>query len=93
MKAKIITIMILVVLFTIFVSQNTSVVKINAFFWTFEMSAIVLISLTGLVGVILGFILSSIFNKQKKMVKTDKKANEEPNKGNLKQGKEVKTGI
>jgi uncharacterized integral membrane protein len=70
MKAKIIILMVLVVLFTIFVSQNTEIVDINAFFWKFQMSKIVLISLTGLVGVILGFILASIFNKQKKTDKT-----------------------
>jgi uncharacterized integral membrane protein len=89
MKAKIITIMILVVLFTIFVSQNTSVVKISAFFWTFEMSAIVLISLIGLVGVILGFILASIFNKKKKPDKIDKKKKEKENKGSAIQNKNV----
>ncbi len=66
MKAKIIIFMILIVLFTIFVSQNTAIIDIKAFFWKFEMSTIVLISLTGFVGLILGFILSSIFSKQKK---------------------------
>lgn len=72
MKAKIIIFMILIVLFTIFVSQNTSVVLINAFFWKFEMSAIVLISLTGLIGIILGFFLSNIFYRQKNAKKKAK---------------------
>ena len=45
MKAKIIILMILIVLFTIFVSQNTEVVTVKAYFWQFKMSIIVLISL------------------------------------------------
>lgn len=63
MKAKIIILMILVVLFTIFVSQNTEVVTVKAYFWQFQMSIIVLISLTGLLGVIAGFIITKIFDK------------------------------
>jgi uncharacterized integral membrane protein len=61
MRAKIITLIILVVLFTIFITQNTEVITIKAFFWQFEMSAIVLITLIGLIGVSVGFILAKIF--------------------------------
>lgn len=73
MKAKIIIFILLVVLFTIFVSQNTEVVSINFFFWEFNMSLIVLMVLIGFVGIILGFILSKIFDsssKKKIAVKT-----------------------
>lgn len=63
MKAKILILMILVVLFTIFVSQNTEVVTVKAYFWQFQMSIIVLISLIGLLGVILGFIIARLFNR------------------------------
>jgi uncharacterized integral membrane protein len=63
MKAKILILMILVVLFTIFVSQNTEVVIVMAYFWQFPMSIIVLISLIGLLGVIFGFIIAKIFDK------------------------------
>ena len=83
MKAKVIIFMILIVLFTFFVSQNTEIVDINAFFWKFQMSKIVLISLTGLVGLILGFILASIYNKQKKTEKIKKEAGKEIKKENL----------
>jgi uncharacterized integral membrane protein len=61
MKLKIIIFMVLVVLFTIFVTQNTMVIPVNIFFWHVEMSVIVLITLTGLIGMILGFILLKIF--------------------------------
>lgn len=83
MKAKVIILMILIVLFTFFVSQNTEVVEINAFFWKFQMSKIVLISLTGLVGLIFGFILAGIINKQKKVEKIKKEAEKEKEKDNL----------
>lgn len=63
MKAKIIILMILIVLFTIFVSQNTEVVTVKAYFWQFKMSIIVLISLTGLLGVIAGFIIAKLFDR------------------------------
>ncbi len=93
MKAKVIIFMILIVLFTFFVSQNTEVVDINAFFWKFQMSKIVLISLTGLVGLILGFILASIFNKQKKADKLIKEAAKEKKKDNLSGDTNTKTGL
>ena len=63
MKAKIIILMILVILFTIFVSQNTEVVTVKAYFWQFQMSIIVLISLIGLLGVIFGFIIAKVFDR------------------------------
>ncbi len=63
MKVKIIFVMALVVLFTIFVSQNTEVVTVHAYFWSFPMSIIVLISLIGLLGVIFGFIIAKIFDR------------------------------
>jgi uncharacterized integral membrane protein len=66
MKAKILILMILVVLFTIFVTQNTEVITINFFIWEFEASKIVLISLTGLIGLIVGFIVAHLFEKPKK---------------------------
>ncbi len=63
MKTKIIILLILIVLFAIFVSQNTEVVTVKAYFWQFKMSIIVLISLTGLLGVIAGFIISKLFDR------------------------------
>jgi uncharacterized integral membrane protein len=93
MKAKVIIFMVLIVLFTFFVSQNTEVVEINAFFWKFQMSKIVLISLTGLVGLILGFILASIFNRQKKAEKLKKEVAKENKKFDLPNDAKTKTGL
>jgi uncharacterized integral membrane protein len=66
MKAKIIILLILVVLFTIFVSQNTRIVQIDFLVWSVAMSAIVLISLMMLVGVIAGFIIAKLFDRPSK---------------------------
>ena len=74
MKAKIIIFMILIVLFTIFVSQNTMVIPVNIFFWHVDMSVIVLMSLAVLTGVIIGFTLLKMFeHKEKKRVAQVKK--------------------
>ena len=93
MKAKVIIFMILIVLFTFFVSQNTEIVEINAFFWKFQMSKIVLISLTGLVGLILGFILASILNKQKKTDKINKEAAKQIKQDNLTDNSKAKSSL
>lgn len=66
MKAKIIILLILIVLFTIFVSQNTRIVQIDFLAWSVAMSAIVLISLMMLVGVIAGFIIAKLFDRPSK---------------------------
>lgn len=66
MKLKIIILLALIVLFTIFVTQNTRIVTIDFLFWSVAMSAIVLISLMMLIGVIAGFIIAKIFDRPPK---------------------------
>jgi uncharacterized integral membrane protein len=66
MKAKVIILLILIVLFTIFVLQNTQIVQIDFLFWSVAMSAIVLISLMMLIGVIAGFIIAKLFGRSSK---------------------------
>jgi len=66
MKTKILFLMFLVVLFTVFVSQNTAIIPINIFFWEVELSTIVVISISFLIGMILGFIIISLFSNPKK---------------------------
>jgi uncharacterized integral membrane protein len=78
MKTKIILFMIIIVLFTYFVTQNTDKVTINVFFWKYYVSAIILIIITGFVGVLLGLILGSIFPPFKKI--KDKKIIPPPDK-------------
>ena len=66
MKTKVLILMIIIILFTVFVSQNTNIIPVNVLLWKFEMSTIVLISITFLVGLIIGFILVSMFSVPKK---------------------------
>jgi uncharacterized integral membrane protein len=66
MRTKVIALMVIIVLFTIFVTQNTEVIAINAFFWKFEMSLIVLMTLSCLLGAIVGFILLKVFSSSDK---------------------------
>ena len=72
MKTKIILFMIIVVLFTFFVTQNNQSVVINFFFWQYNVSEIILIVMTGFIGILLGFILDSIFRSSKKTGSTNK---------------------
>ena len=68
MRTKVILLMVIIVLFAIFVTQNTEVITVNAFFWNFDMSLIVLMTLSCLIGAIAGFILLkafTAFNKRK----------------------------
>ena len=71
MRTKVILLMVIIVLFTIFVTQNTEVITVNAFFRNFEMSLIVLMTLSCLLGAITGFILLKVFTTSGK--REDKK--------------------
>ena len=66
MKTKIILFMIIIVLFTVFITQNTENVDIYVFFWKYNISKIILIVMIGFVGVLLGLILDSIFRSRQK---------------------------
>ena len=66
MKTKIILFMIIIVLFTFFVTQNNQIVTIYFFFWQYDLSKIILIVMTGFIGVLLGLILDSIFRSRQK---------------------------
>ena len=66
MKTKIIIFLMLIVLFTIFVTQNTQTIVVNVFFWQFSSPGILMIVITGAVGVLIGIILASIFRPAKK---------------------------
>ncbi|QQS36279.1 MAG: DUF1049 domain-containing protein [Ignavibacteriales bacterium] len=63
MKAKIITLLIVLLILIIFISLNTHLVEINFLFGKFQMSAIILISISLLIGLIIGFILNKIIEK------------------------------
>jgi len=58
MKPKIIVLLVLAVLFIIILIQNTYVVTIRLFFWKIGMSQIILIPLTMLIGLVIGYIVA-----------------------------------
>jgi uncharacterized integral membrane protein len=62
MRTKVIALMAIIVLFIIFVTQNNETITVKVFFWQFEMSLIVLITLNCLVGVVAGFIMIKVFS-------------------------------
>lgn len=69
MKIKITILMVVIIIFTIFVSQNTEIIPINALFWQYRISTIVLICLVFLLGLIAGFIIARMFNAPSKKEK------------------------
>jgi len=55
------------VLFTIFVLQNTEIVEINFFFWHFPISRVLVLLLSLAVGCIVGVVIGwEIFGRKKK---------------------------
>ncbi|HEX9740287.1 MAG TPA: LapA family protein [Ignavibacteriaceae bacterium] len=74
MRLKLIIFILLIILFTIFVVQNTEPVSMRVFIWHInELPKIVLLTITLLVGIILGIFISAFINKKKKDDKTDQK--------------------
>jgi putative membrane protein len=74
MKLKIIIVILLLLLLVIFALQNTEIVGIKLWFWEVKIPRALLISLSIIVGVIIGMILSKC---NLKMLKRDvKKENE-----------------
>ena len=66
MRAKIIILLILLIFFTVFVSNNTETIDVWFFFWHLSISKIVLLIITLVVGVILGLIVAAVFGKSPK---------------------------
>ena len=62
MKVKIIVIFSFLALCAILILQNSTVVSLKFFFWKVEMSLIILIPITILLGMIIGFILAKVMD-------------------------------
>jgi uncharacterized integral membrane protein len=60
MKPKTIIALVLIALFVIILVQNTQVVTLRLFFWKIAMSQIILIPLTMLIGLALGYIVAQV---------------------------------
>jgi uncharacterized integral membrane protein len=70
MKTKIIILLVLLILFTIFVSNNTEPIDVWFFFWPLNISKIVLLIITLVIGAILGLIAATVFGKSAKRDET-----------------------
>jgi|GEM_PF-401113 len=66
MRSKIIFLMILIVLFTVFVAQNTEPVNLRLFLWQIEQfPKIILLVVTLVLGIFIGIFISAFFGRKK----------------------------
>ena len=63
---KIISAIVLAVLFIIFLIQNTQVVTLRLYFWKISMSQIILIPLVLVLGFILGYVVRMVTGRNEK---------------------------
>lgn len=63
---KLSTSLILVVLASIFLIQNTQVVEINIFFWSISMSRAIMVVMLLVVGILIGWFLNGYLSHKKK---------------------------
>jgi uncharacterized integral membrane protein len=71
MKPKIIVSLVLAVLFLIILIQNTNVITLRLFFWKIGMSQIILIPLTMVIGLVIGYIVAKTTGETHKTKKHD----------------------
>lgn len=63
MKPKIISLLVLIILFLVFLVQNTQVVTLRLYFWKISMSQIILIPLVLILGFALGYGVAKMVGK------------------------------
>lgn len=66
MGVKNISFLILLALFLIVCIQNVEVVPVHLLFWKVEISKLLLLIITLLIGILVGLFLPALFNKSKK---------------------------
>jgi uncharacterized integral membrane protein len=66
MRIKIIVISLLFLLFAIIAAQNTIATKLNFVFWSIEAPLIVMIVVIFILGLVIGLIFSSNYERKKK---------------------------
>ncbi len=72
MRARILIFSILLLLFAIVAVQNTAVSDINLILWKIQWPLIVLIMVIFLVGLVMGLMVSSLYERKKKKAETVK---------------------
>lgn len=66
MRFRLTVILVLVLLFVVLIAQNTSDASITFLFWTATTSHIILLAITFLVGIVVGFLLGRPWRRRKK---------------------------
>ena len=67
-RPKLIASLAIVILFLVFLLQNTQVVTLRLYFWQIAMSQIILIPLCVLLGFVLGYLVARMTEKKRKSV-------------------------
>ena len=62
---KLITVVVVAILFLIFLMQNTQMVTLRLYFWKFAMSQVILILLVMLIGFVIGYVLKNWKKKKR----------------------------
>ncbi|MBU1050329.1 LapA family protein [Candidatus Bipolaricaulota bacterium] len=65
MRARSVVIVVLLILSLTLVAQNTEVVQFRAWFWTLEMSRVLMLAGSIVIGVIIGLLLGRPWKRQK----------------------------
>lgn len=65
MKAKLIALLVMMILALIILVQNTQMVTFKLFFWTAEISQLLLVLLMLAIGFVLGFIIAKLTGRKK----------------------------
>ena len=60
MKPRNIVLLVLIILFLIILAQNTQVVTLRLLFWKIEMSQVILVPVTMIIGFILGYLVATV---------------------------------
>jgi uncharacterized integral membrane protein len=60
MKPRTIVLLVLIILFLIILAQNTQVVTLRLLFWKIEMSQVILVPVTMIIGFILGYLVATV---------------------------------
>ena len=77
MRSRLSVILFLVLLFIVLIAQNTGEASITFLFWTATMSRIVLLAITFLVGIVVGFLIGRPWRHRKREFAKVKKTPEE----------------
>ena len=65
MKTKLLILLAVIILFLIFLIQNTQVVTLHLYFWKISMSQIILLPLTLIIGFLLGYVVATFMKKDR----------------------------